>query len=189
MRRLASASRGCRALLCSSSLGLILWASASLAAAAASASLASLHGAPPLSCLYPAAESAFLAISYGCSLSMKGCCNPNAKVPSMHLQGVLGAWRHAEKTVNTLQDRCALGCLIVFLLMPGQGSMGIVQVLLVRCQVTPVLVLLQLSLQLHHHTTSSVHVKFMMKPALHQFRTVMKGVLQLTTPVRRLQVV
>ena len=59
--------------------------------------------------------------------------------------------------MTTLQDRCALRCIIIILLMPGQGSMGIVQILLVRCQVTPILVLLQLCLQLHHHTTCSVH--------------------------------
>ena len=55
VRRLASASRGWRTLLCSSSLGLILLASASFAAAAASASLASLDGTVPLSCRYLAA--------------------------------------------------------------------------------------------------------------------------------------
>ena len=79
MRRLASASRGWRALLCSSSLGVILWASASLAAAAASASLASLQSASPLSSLCPTAERASLDKSSGCSLSMKGCCNPNER--------------------------------------------------------------------------------------------------------------
>ena len=53
--------------------------------------------------------------------------------------------------------RCALGGLVIILLMPGQGSMGIIQVLLVHRQVTAVLVLLQLSLQLRHHTAFSVH--------------------------------
>ena len=75
MRRLASASRGCRALLCSSSLGLILWAPASFAAAAASASLASLHGAAPLSPLYPAAERMPLGKFSGRNLTMWECCN------------------------------------------------------------------------------------------------------------------
>ena len=167
MRRLASASRGWRALLCSSSLGLILWASASLAAAAASASLASLHGASPLSSLYPTAERTCLDRSSGRSLSVKGCCNPNAKVPSMHLQGVLRGCT-CKRMLTIMQGTCAPGGLVVVLLMPGQGSMGIVQILLVHCQVTPALVLLQLSLQLHHHTT-------FMRSAVHQFRTAMRG--------------
>ena len=121
MRRLASASRGWRALLCSSSLGLILWASASLAAAAASASLASLHGASPLSSLYPTAERTSLDRSSGCSLSVKGCCNPNAKVPSMHLQGVLRGCT-CKRMLTIMQGTRAPGGLVVVLLMPGQGK-------------------------------------------------------------------
>ena len=77
--------------------------------------------------------------------------------------------------------RCALGGLVIIFLMPGQGSMGIIQVLFVRRQVTAILVLLQLSLQLHHHTPFSVHKISTTGSAG------MKGVLQQTTCVRRLQ--
>ena len=51
--------------------------------------------------------------------------------------------------MTTLQDRDVPGGIVVLLFMTWQGSVGIVQVLLVHCQVSPVLVLLQLSLQLH----------------------------------------